>query len=130
MQKILTILDKFLFQNNLNPYFLLIIIFVIALSKSTIFFSSCLPPASVLILSCVSIALTKINIALIILSITVGATLGSILSYYAGKLISNKKIFLNFLNKNSLIINKSIQKIKKKRTLYCFYLDFLLSLDI
>ncbi|WP_348666236.1 DedA family protein [Arsenophonus symbiont of Ornithomya chloropus] len=95
------------------------------MSKSTIFLSSFLPPASVMLITIISISFPTLNINLIWLAITLGGTTGSIISYYIGYQITQKKICGQFLNRYQLILDNSYKKLIKKGTIILFTSRFI-----
>ncbi|WMY96867.1 MAG: VTT domain-containing protein [Arsenophonus sp.] len=83
------------------------------MSKSTVILSSFLPPASIMLLIIISMSLQTLNITLIWLAITLGGTTGSMISYYIGYQITQKKLFTKKINRYQLIIEKSHKKLIK-----------------
>lgn len=77
------------FDNLLNhfahyPTHLFALLFVLALSKSTVLISSVLPPASVMLLTGITVSQASLHPALTWLAVVMGATLGSLLNYHIG----------------------------------------------
>ncbi|MGP1871631.1 MAG: DedA family protein [Arsenophonus sp.] len=118
-------LNEFWSNINLNPIWLFIIIFSIAMSKSTIALSSFLPPASIILLTSIIASLPKLNIILVWLAIVLGATIGSIISYYLGNQITRKKIFSSFFNRYQSIIDFAKNKLKNKEMKVLFTSRFI-----
>ncbi|AMA65027.1 Inner membrane protein YqjA [Candidatus Arsenophonus lipoptenae] len=110
---------------NLHPIWLFVILFSIAMSKSTIILSSFFPPASIMLITGISFSLSKLNIILVWLAITLGATIGSIISYCLGCQITNKKIFHSFLNRYQITINNAYNKLKNQGFLCLFSSRFI-----
>lgn len=125
MKELIIFLKEFHLTNNFTSTQLLIILFLISIGKSTIFLSSFLPPASIMLINFVIFSLSKINSFLICLSISLGSTIGSIISYYLGKKANNKNFFNQYLKKYKLIINKTFYKLKKKETLILLISKFI-----
>ncbi|MXH64247.1 DedA family protein, partial [Escherichia coli] len=69
-----TLLDHF----ALYPAHLFALLFVMALSKSTVLVSSVLPPASVMLLAGISVGQGSMHPALAWLAVVMGATAGSV----------------------------------------------------
>lgn len=104
-EEFMTYLNAFWSEINLHPIWLFTILFSIAISKSTVVLSSFLPPASVMLLTGITASLPKLNISLVWLAITLGATIGSIISYYLGNQITRRKLFSRFSRYQSTIDN-------------------------
>ncbi|MGP1930236.1 MAG: DedA family protein [Arsenophonus sp. ET-YP4-MAG3] len=121
----MTYLNNFWLEINLHPIWLFIILFCIAMSKSTIILSSFLPPASVILLTAITVILPKLNIILIWIAIVLGATTGSIISYYFGNQITNKKLFTIFLNRYQLIVDNARNKLKNQEIKVLFTSRFI-----
>ncbi|CAI0741123.1 DedA family protein [Serratia quinivorans] len=69
-----------------EPEFLLLIIFLFSLGKSVIFISSLLPPASVTLMLGIVAGKSQIPDVHVWAAITLGALLGSVLSFHCGAL--------------------------------------------
>ncbi|WMY95087.1 MAG: VTT domain-containing protein [Arsenophonus sp.] len=95
------------------------------MSKSTIFLSSFLPPASIMLITMISISLPNLDINLILLAITLGGSTGSVFSYYIGRTITKKKFFNKFLNRYQLILNNSYNQLIKHGILILFASRFI-----
>ncbi|WMY96240.1 MAG: VTT domain-containing protein [Arsenophonus sp.] len=95
------------------------------MSKSTVILSSFLPPASIMLLTIIGMSLPTLNINLIWLAITLGGTTGSIISYYIGYQITQKKLFAKILNRYQLIIENAYQKLIKKGIIILFISRFI-----
>lgn len=74
-----------------EPGVLLLIIFLFSLGKSIIVFSSLLPPASVTLLMGILASKHAIPAGYVWMAITLGAALGSILSFHCGALLCRDK---------------------------------------
>lgn len=70
-----------------EPEMLLLLIFLFALGKSVIFVSSVLPPASVTLLMGIVAGKHALPVGAVWAAITLGAALGSILSFHCGALL-------------------------------------------
>ncbi|TFZ51740.1 hypothetical protein E5C26_09130 [Serratia proteamaculans] len=96
METFTTIIAKY----SPEPEFLWLIIFLFALGKSVIFISSLLPPASVTLMLGIVAGKTVLPDAHVWAAITLGALLGSILSFHCGALFchggSLKKLPVRF----------------------------------
>ncbi|BGI50902.1 MAG: DedA family protein [Arsenophonus endosymbiont of Ceratovacuna japonica] len=110
----ITYINEFWLNINLHPIWLFILLFTISMSKSTVILSSFLPPASVILLTGITVSLQKLNVGLISLAIMLGATTGSIISYFLGNQITKKKLFSRFLNRYENIINSAYYKLQNQ----------------
>uniref|UniRef100_A0A3B0LWA4 Inner membrane protein YqjA n=1 Tax=Arsenophonus endosymbiont of Trialeurodes vaporariorum TaxID=235567 RepID=A0A3B0LWA4_9GAMM len=110
----MTYLNAFWSEFNLHPIWLFTILFSIAMSKSTVVLSSFLPPASVMLLTGITASLPKLNISLVWLAITLGATSGSIISYYLGNQITTRKLFSRFFNRYQSTIDNAHNKLQNQ----------------
>lgn len=125
MKEFIFFLKNFYLKTELNPIQLFIILFLISMGKSTIFLSYLIPPASIMLINFIIFSLPKMNVFLIFLSITLGSTSGSIISYNIGKKITQKKIFLKYLKKYHSTLSKAFYKLKKKETSILFISKFI-----
>ena len=74
-----------------EPEMLLLLIFLFALGKSVIFVSSVLPPASVTLLMGI-VGASALPVSAVWAAITLGAALGSILSFHCGALLCRRDL--------------------------------------
>lgn len=91
-------LETFLSQIADHPVQIFALLFAIALGKSTVMISSILPPASLMLLAVIAISQPSLSITLVWLAITLGATLGSVLTFHFGQLINQKMLSHAFLS--------------------------------
>ncbi|AJQ98878.1 hypothetical protein F652_888 [Enterobacteriaceae bacterium bta3-1] len=103
-------LEPLLAHFALYPAQLFLLLFSIALSKSTVALSSLLPPASVMLLASISISQPSLTVGEVWLAITLGAALGSILSFHLGVLIMRNKLFEGLLTRHE----EKLQNIRRK----------------
>jgi membrane protein DedA with SNARE-associated domain len=82
MEALTTIIAKY----SPEPEFLLLIIFLFSLGKSVIFISSLLPPASVTLMLGIVAGKSQLPDVHVWAAITLGALLGSVLSFHCGAL--------------------------------------------
>lgn len=75
-----------------EPEMLLLLIFLFALGKSVIFVSSVLPPASVTLLMGIVAGKHALPVGTVWAAITLGAALGSILSFHCGALLCRRDL--------------------------------------
>lgn len=75
-----------------EPEMLLLLIFLFALGKSVIFVSSVLPPASVTLLMGIVAGKHALPVSAVWAAITLGAALGSILSFHCGALLCRRDL--------------------------------------
>ncbi|WP_245677244.1 DedA family protein [Candidatus Arsenophonus triatominarum] len=113
-EEFMTYLNAFWLEFNLHPIWLFTILFSVAMSKSTVVLSSFLPPASVMLLTGITASLPKLNISLVWLAITLGATSGSIISYYLGNQITTRKLFSRFFNRYQSTIDNAHNKLQNQ----------------
>lgn len=103
-------LEPLLAHFALYPAHLFLLLFGIALSKSTVVLSSLLPPASVMLLASISISQPSLTVGEVWLAITLGAALGSILSFHFGALIMRNKLSTGLLTRHE----EKLQNIRRK----------------
>lgn len=104
-----TLLDHF----ALYPAHLFALLFVMALSKSTVLVSSVLPPASVMLLAGISVGQGSMHPALAWLAVVMGATAGSVLNYHIGQLMGHTRLVTRFTSKHAdkfLRVQHQLQK--------------------
>ena len=106
------------FDNLLNhfahyPAHLFALLFVLALSKSTVLISSVLPPASVMLLTGITVSQASLHPALTWLAVVMGATLGSLLNYHIGQLMGHTRLVTRITSKHAdtfLRVQHQLQK--------------------
>ncbi|MBT0396505.1 DedA family protein [Morganella morganii] len=108
-----------------HPLWLLAILFCIALSKSTIILSSVLPPASVMLMTVVTLAFPVVPIVIIWLVITLGAACGSMISYYLGRLIITRNYFPGLMAKYKTALGKAQARLQTSGLLILFTSRFI-----
>lgn len=79
-----------------EPEMLLLLIFLFALGKSVIFVSSVLPPASVTLLMGIVAGKHALPVSAVWAAITLGAALGSILSFHCGALLCRRDLAADY----------------------------------
>lgn len=94
-------LDNLLNHFALYPAHLFALLFVMALSKSTVLISSVLPPASVMLLAGVTVSKTSMHPALAWLAVVLGAAAGSVLNYHIGQLMGHSRLVTRFTSKHA-----------------------------
>lgn len=92
-------LENFLVLVAEHPIQIFALLFAIALGKSTVGISSLLPPASLMLLAAITISQPSLSILQIWLAITLGATLGSVLTFHFGQLINRRMLFPRFFSR-------------------------------
>lgn len=108
-----------------HPVWLLLILFFIALSKSTIILSSVLPPASVMLMTVVTLAFPVVPVVIIWLVITLGATGGSLLSYYLGRIIITRNYFPGLMAKYHVALGKAQNRLQNSGLVILFTSRFI-----
>ncbi|RTN27141.1 DedA family protein [Enterobacter quasimori] len=104
-----TLLDHFAHY----PAHLFALLFVMALSKSTVLVSSVLPPASVMLLAGISVGQGSMHPALAWLAVVMGAAAGSVLNYHIGQLMGHTRLVTRFTSKHAdkfLRVQHQLQK--------------------
>lgn len=100
-------------------------IFLFALGKSTIFLSSLLPPASVTLLLGVMVSHDIFPLALVGCAITLGAALGSILSFHFGRWCSNTALMKKIPLRYQRAVENAQTTLAQKGTIVLFSSRFL-----
>ncbi|MGR5932411.1 DedA family protein [Enterobacter asburiae] len=93
--------DNLLNHFALYPAHLFALLFVMALSKSTVLVSSVLPPASVMLLAGITVSQASMHPALAWLAVVLGATAGSGLNYHIGQLMGHTRLVTRFTSKHA-----------------------------
>lgn len=124
-EEFMTYLNAFWSEFNLHPIWLFTILFSIAMTKSTVVLSSFLPPASVMLLTGITASLPKLNISLVFVAITLGATSGSIISYCLGNQITTRKLFSRFFNRYQATIDNAHNKLQNQGVTVLFTSRFI-----
>jgi membrane protein YqaA with SNARE-associated domain len=105
--------DNLLNHFALYPAHLFALLFVMALSKSTVLISSVLPPASVMLLAGITVSQASMHPALAWLAVVMGATAGSVLNYHIGQLMGHTRLVTRFTAKHAakfLRVQHQLQK--------------------
>ncbi|MCR4212092.1 VTT domain-containing protein [Enterobacter cloacae] len=117
------------FDNLLNhfahyPTHLFALLFVLALSKSTVLISSVLPPASVMLLTGITVSLASLHPALTWLAVVMGATLGSLLNYHIGQM-GHTRLVTRITSKHADTFLRVQHQLQKNGVLVLFTARFL-----
>ncbi|MDU1106142.1 MAG: VTT domain-containing protein, partial [Enterobacter sp.] len=105
--------DNLLNHFALYPAHLFALLFVMALSKSTVLVSSVLPPASVMLLAGITVSQASMHPAQAWLAVVLGAAAGSVLNYHIGRLMGHTRLVTRFTSKHAdkfLRIQHQLQK--------------------
>lgn len=106
-------LDNLLNHFALYPAHLFALLFVMALSKSTVLISSVLPPASVMLLAGIGVSQGSMHPATARLAVVMGATAGSALNYHLGQRMGHTRWMTRFTAKHAgkfLRVQHQLQK--------------------
>ena len=121
----MTWLDNLLNHFALYPAHLFAVLFIMALSKSTVLISSVLPPASVMLLAGITVSQASMHPALAWLAVVIGATTGSILNYHIGQLMGNTRWVARFTAKHADKFLRVQHQLQKNGVLVLFTARFL-----
>lgn len=105
--------DNLLNHFALYPAHLFALLFVMALSKSTVLISSVLPPASVMLLAGMTVSQATMHPALAWLAVVLGAAAGSVLNYHIGQLMGHTRLVTRFTSTHAdkfLRVQHQLQK--------------------
>ncbi|MCE9872297.1 VTT domain-containing protein [Hafnia alvei] len=114
-------LETFLSQIADRPVLIFALLFAIALGKSTVMISSILPPASLMLLAVIAISQPSLSITLVWLAITLGATLGSVLTFHFGQLINQRMLFPRFFSRHNSKLQRISEKLQHKSGLLVLF---------
>ncbi|MFY7114223.1 DedA family protein [Enterobacter cloacae complex sp. SHL020] len=117
--------DNLLNHFALYPAHLFALLFVMALSKSTVLISSVLPPASVMLLAGITVSQTSMHPALAWLAVVLGATAGSVLNYHIGQLMGHTRWMTRFTAKHAGKFLRVQHRLQKNGVLVLFTARFL-----
>ncbi|MGG7522546.1 DedA family protein [bacterium BS0013] len=121
----MTWLDNLLNHFALYPTHLFAVLFIMALSKSTVLISSVLPPASVMLLAGITVSQASMHPALAWLAVVIGATTGSVLNYHIGQLMGNTRWVARFTAKHADKFLRVQHQLQKNGVLVLFTARFL-----
>ncbi|WP_217479843.1 DedA family protein [Enterobacter chuandaensis] len=118
------------FDNLLNhfahyPAHLFALLFVMALSKSTVLISSVLPPASVMLLAGIGVSQGSMHPALAWLAVVLGASAGSALNYHIGQLMGHTRLVARFTSKHAATFLRVQHQLQKNGVIVLFTSRFL-----
>jgi len=105
--------DHLLTHFALYPAHLFVLLFVMALGKSTVLISSVLPPASVMLLAGIGVSQGSMHPGLAWLAVVMAATVGSVLNYHVGQLMGHTRLVTRFTSKHAdrfLRVQHQLQK--------------------
>ncbi|NIF36663.1 DedA family protein [Enterobacter sp. Tr-810] len=105
--------DHLLEHFALYPAHLFALLFVMALSKSTVLVSSVLPPASVMLIAGISVSQPALHPGLTWLAVVMGAAVGSVVNYHIGQLMGQSRLVTRFTTKHAdkfLRVQHQLQK--------------------
>ena len=117
--------DNLLNHFALYPAHLFALLFVMALSKSTVLISSVLPPASVMLLAGITVSQTSMHPALAWLAVVLGAAVGSVLNYHIGQLMGHTRWMTRFTAKHAGKFLRVQHRLQKNGVLVLFTARFL-----
>lgn len=117
--------DNLLNHFALYPAHLFALLFVMALSKSTVLVSSVLPPASVMLLAGITVSQASMHPALAWLAVVLGATAGSVLNYHIGQLMGHTRWMTSFSAKHAGKMLRVQHQLQKNGVLALFTARFL-----
>ena len=117
--------DNLLNHFALYPAHLFALLFVMALSKSTVLISSVLPPASVMLLAGITVSQTSMHPALAWLAVVLGATAGSVLNYHIGQLMGHTRWMTRFTAPHAGKFLRVQHRLQKNGVLVLFTARFL-----
>lgn len=121
----MTWFDNLLNHFALYPTHLFALLFVIALSKSTVLVSSVLPPASVMLLAGITVSQTSLHPGLTWLAVATGATTGSVLNYHIGQLMGHTRLVTRFTSRHAEKFLRVQHQLQKNGVLVLFTARFL-----
>lgn len=121
----MTWFDNLLNHFALYPTHLFALLFVIALSKSTVLVSSVLPPASVMLLAGITVSQTSLHPGLTGLAVAAGATTGSVLNYHIGQLMGHTRLVTRFTSRHAEKFLRVQHQLQKNGVLVLFTARFL-----
>ena len=121
----MTWLDNLLNHFALYPTHLFAVLFIMALSKSTVLISSVLPPASVMLLAGITVSQASMHPGLAWLAVVMGATVGSALNYHIGQLMGNTRWVARFTAKHAGKFLRVQHQLQKNGVLVLFTARFL-----
>ncbi|MEH0885792.1 DedA family protein [Enterobacter sp. UNJFSC 003] len=118
-------LDNLLNHFALYPTHLFALLFVMALSKSTVLISSVLPPASVMLLTGITVSQSSLHPGLTWLAVVMGAAAGSMLNYHIGQLMGHTRLVTRVTTKHADKFLRVQQQLQKNGVLVLFTARFL-----
>jgi membrane protein DedA with SNARE-associated domain len=121
----MTWFDNLLNHFALYPTHLFALLFIIALSKSTVLVSSVLPPASVMLLAGITVSQTSLHPGLTWLAVAAGAETGSVLNYHIGQLMGHTRLVTRFTSRHAEKFLRVQHQLQKNGVLVLFTARFL-----
>ncbi|BBS36647.1 DedA family protein [Enterobacter sp. LM3] len=117
--------DNLLNHFALYPTHLFALLFLMALSKSTVLISSVLPPASVMLLAGVTVSQSSLHPGLTWLAVVMGATAGSVLNYHIGQLMGQTRPIARITSRHADTFLRVQHQLQKNGVLVLFTSRFL-----
>ena len=113
-------LDNLLNHFALYPAHLFALLFVMALSKSTVLISSVLPPVSVMLLAGITVSQASMHPAQAWLAVVLGATAGSVLNYHIGQLMGQTRPIARITSRHADTFLRVQHQLQKNGVLVLF----------
>lgn len=108
-----------------HPVQMFVLLFMVAFSKSTVLISTFLPPASVMLVAALSASQLSLPPVVAWLAVTIGATLGSVVSYYLGLLMTRSVRFHRLTSRHEEALLRVRSKLQRNAAVVLFTSRFI-----
>lgn len=108
-----------------HPMQMFALLFMVAFSKSTVLISTVLPPASVMLVAALSASHLSLPPIMAWLAVTAGATLGSLVSYHLGLLMTHSDHFHRVTSRHEETLLRVRSKLQRNGAVVLFTSRFI-----
>lgn len=108
-----------------HPLQMFALLFMVAFSKSTVLISAVLPPASVMLVAALSASQLSLPTVVAWLAVTIGATLGSVVSYHLGLLMTHSDRFNRLTSRHEETLLRVRSKLQRNAAVVLFTSRFI-----
>lgn len=118
-------LNSLLTHFALHPVQMFALLLMVAFSKSTVLISTVLPPASLMLVAALCASQLSLPPVSAWLAVTIGATLGSVLSYHLGLLMTHSARFHRLTSRHEETLLRIRSKLQRNAAVVLFTSRFI-----
>lgn len=118
-------LNNLLNHFALHPMSILVVLFAMSFTKSTVIISSILPPASVMLLAGITVSQLSLHPGLAWLAVTLGAATGSVLNFHIGQYMGHTRLIARYTTRHATKFLRIQNTLQKNSTVVLFTSRFI-----